>query len=171
MSILITENLTLREFTLSDSNQYYKYIQDEEIQKYMPYLKCPDENRAIERLEWFIENYSEKKLTYYNLAIVKTDINKLIGHIGIGIWDISESEQGYEIEYAIGKDYRGFHYATEALAAFTPWCKSKFGIDKVYALVRQQNIASCKALLNAGFVLCEMEFENKKNSQRNVYVY
>jgi len=165
--MIFTENLIIREFTSADSRQYFENNQDEQIKKYMPYRFYADENKAREDLECFISNYPEMEMPYY-LAIVKTDTNTLVGHIGIGEWDISETERGHEIEYAISKHYRKFHYATEALTAFTPWCKNKFVIDKIYALVNKQNIASCKALLNAGFILCEMEVRNKK---RNVYIF
>ena len=171
--MIFTKHLTIRKFTIEDLLMYFENSWDELIKKYDPYRFYADENKARKDLELYISNYSAKKSPYdfpYYLAVVKTDINKLIGLIGIGGLDISETERGYELEYLIRKDYRGFGYGTEALKAFAPWCKKEFGIDKIYAMVHQENIASYKALLNAGFTIFEGAIKNKK-PQRNAYVF
>jgi len=162
---IFTKNLVIREFTLDDVSAYFKNNDEEQIKKYMPNHAHSDINKAREEIEECMSNYADMKMPCH-FAIVKD--NMLIGHIGIGEWDIDENNRSHEIEYAISKDYRGLNYGAEALKAFAPWCKNELGIDKVYALVNEQNIASCKALSKAGFTLIEMEVKNKK---RNVYVF
>jgi RimJ/RimL family protein N-acetyltransferase len=169
MDILYTENLTLREFRISDSERFYLNNRDEQIRKYMPFRAYSDENSAKKALEDLIGHYRPESFPYY-LAVVKTDADKLIGHIGIGDWDISETERANELEYAIFDGYRGFHFAAEALRAFAPWCKKEFHLERVYALVDRQNIPSCKTLAAAGFTLAERKFKNRKETTE-VYVF
>ena len=166
MDKIFTKDLIIREFMIDDVSAYFKNNNEEQIKKYMPNHWHDDENKAREEIEDFISHYKNMTMPYH-WAIVKANTNALIGHTGIGDSDISDSI--YEIDCAICKDYRGFGYAAEATKAFVPWCKSAFGLDKIYASADIKNIASCKSLLNAGFVLCNDEFKNKKASI-NIYV-
>jgi RimJ/RimL family protein N-acetyltransferase len=179
MEKILTKNLILREFNISDLKLFYKISQDDKIKKYAPSMFYADESKAREELDRIISCYPNMELAYY-LAIVKKDTNILIGHIGISESDLlvkygSESDineynkrgGGHEIEYAICKDYRGFGYASEALKAFAPWCKNKFNTGKICASTLRQNIASCKTLSNAGFTIldeqlsCKIYFNNR----------
>ena len=159
---LTTQNLVIREFTLDDTSTYYKNNQDEQIKKNMPNHTHGSENEARDEVESFIANYVEMKMPCH-WAIVKADSGTLIGHIGIG------DETGiHEICCGISKDYRGYNYAAEASAAFSLWCKSVFGVDKIYASTNPANVASCRTLLKAGFSLQETEFGDEKD---NLYVF
>ena len=142
---------------------------ENDIKQYEPYRSHADEDKAREELESFTANYPLMELPYF-LAIIKADSDTLIGHIGAGGLDISETEQGCELEYAICKEYRGLRYATEALSAFAPWFLREFGEERIFALVHQENAASCKAVQNAGFRLYEGAIMNKKPG-RNAYIY
>jgi len=167
--LIFTENLIIREFEISDSNRYYKNNRDEQIKIFMPNHYHENENEAAEEIKSGIANYEGFKDPCH-WAIVKADTNELIGHIGIGKCEKIGIEHEYEICCAINKENRGNNYAAEAVRAFVPWCKSELGVDKIYASTERQNISSNKALLNAGFILCEREFENKKTNL-NVYVF
>jgi len=169
MDILFTENLTLREFRVYDSERFYKNCADGQIKKYMPFRSYSGECEAKKALEALISHYSPESLPYY-LAVVKTDSGALIGHIGIGEWDISETQRANELEYAISVGYRGSRYAAEALRAFAPWIKRKFRLESVYALIDKHNLPSRKTLESAGFSLAEGEYQNKKRTT-DVYVY
>lgn len=169
MNILFTQNLTLREFRMTDSHAYFLNNRDEQIRKYLPFRAHSDESGAKEDIACSIRHYCPKSFPYI-LAIVKTDTDKLIGHIGIGDWDISETDRENEIEYAISEKYRGFGYAAEAVGAFAPWCKSEFRLDTVYALVNRRNISSCKTLARAGFALSGRKFRGIKETT-DVYTY
>jgi ribosomal-protein-alanine N-acetyltransferase len=167
--MIFTNNLIIRKFTLSDSKQYYENNQDEQIKKFMPEHTHINEDEAHKEVASFIANYIELKMPCH-WAIIKADTDMLIGHIGVGEADINGIENTYEICCAINKNYRGNNYAVEAVQAFVSWCKNTFDISKVYASTNQENIASRKTLLNAGFILCENEYVNKK-PHLNVYIF
>jgi len=163
--MIITKNLIIREFNIDDTGAYYKNNQDAQIKKYMPNHTHADEIEAREELEECIAGYANMQMPLH-FAIVKED--KLIGHIGIGESEIVE--RAYELCCAVSKDYRGYNYAAEAVRAFAPWCKIAFGVDKIYASANCDNVAPCKTLLNAGFILCEDKFKNEQEDM-NVYVF
>jgi len=165
MNLLTTQNLVIREFTLGDTSVYYKNNQNEQIKKFMPNHTHCDENDARDEVRSFIANYAELKMPCH-WAIVKADTGTLIGHIGIGEGELID--RTYEICCAIRKDYRGHHYAAEAVTAFALWCKSTYGIGKIYASTNPINIAAGETLLKAGFTLQEIECGEEKDT---IYVF
>jgi len=168
MNILTTENLTLREFTIDDATQFFLNCQDDLIKKFMPYRSFANKTQAKKHLESLITATSSLQINYF-VAIVKTDIDELIGHIGI-----NEMHKGLEIEYAISKPHRGNNYGAEAVKAFSRWSKEYFNLDLIYALVGSQNISSSRTLERAGFTFLKTDNEgefNKRGESRKVYVY
>ena len=158
MDKIITDNLIIREFTIDDVSAYFKNNNESQIKKYMPNHSHSDEDKAREEVSGFLSDYKDMKMPCH-FAVTKDDI--LIGHIGIGESDMDAGI--YEICCGISKDYRGFGYAVEVVKAFVPWCKTTFGLDKIYASTNQENIAAYKALLNAGF--------NLTDKNKNLYVF
>jgi len=150
MEKIYTSNLAIRKFEICDAGAYFTNNHDAQIKKFMPDHWHVDTNKAREEIQSFISCYQDMKMPYH-FAITKDDI--LIGHIGIGESDIGKGN--FEICYAINKNYRGLGYAKEAICAFVPWCKTTFGIDKLYASINKENTASYKSLLNAGFTLID----------------
>ena len=152
MDKIITDNLTIRQFTIDDVSAYFKNNNEAQIKKYMPNHWHDNEDKAREEITGFLSDYTDMKMPCH-FAVVKDDV--LIGHVGIG-----ESDTGsdiYEICCGISKDYRGFGYAAEAVRAFVPWCKTTFGLDKIYASTNKENIAAYKALLSIGFTLTDID--------------
>lgn len=164
MTIVTTQNLRIREFTLDDISAYYQNNQDEQIKKYMPNHSHGDEHEAREEIESFLTGYAERTMPCH-WGIVKADTGKLIGHVGIGEGELIENT--HEICCAINKDHRGHKYAAEASRAFAEWCKRAFRLSNIYASTNPNNTASCKMLLNAGFTLQEVALGEEKYS---VYV-
>jgi RimJ/RimL family protein N-acetyltransferase len=161
MDKIITDNLIIREFKIDDVRAYFKNNNEAEIRKYMLHHSHSEEDKAREEVMGFLSDYKDRKMPCH-FAITKDNI--VIGHIGIGESDVSDSI--YEIDCAISKDYRGLGYAAEATKAFVPWCKSTFGLDKIYASAEKENISSCKSLLNEGFTLIDI----KNKEERIFYV-
>jgi len=152
--MIFSANLTIREFTLSDTAQYYLNNQDVQTRENMPNHAHANEAEACAEIESFIAGYSGAAAEGH-WAVVMTGTDELIGHVGIGESEIDGLVNSYEICCAIRKDLRGRGYAAEAVRAFVPWCKQQFGMQNVYASASPDNVASVKALLNAGFIRLE----------------
>ena len=71
----------------------------------------------------------------------------------IGYVQLCRVEEGFEVGYHIGKAYTGRGYATEAVKAFLPAAMEIHGVDQVYGVVLEANIASQRVLEKCGFVL------------------
>jgi RimJ/RimL family protein N-acetyltransferase len=74
----------------------------------------------------------------------------IIGHLGL-----SEIDRGIEIGYAIATDYQNKGYASELITPFTNWSKKYLNLDKIYGIVKKENIASWKILEKNDFLLLE----------------
>jgi RimJ/RimL family protein N-acetyltransferase len=51
-----------------------------------------------------------------------------------------------EIGYAIATDFQNKGYASEIIIPFSNWEKNKLKINKIYGVVKKQNISSWKVL-------------------------
>jgi RimJ/RimL family protein N-acetyltransferase len=58
-----------------------------------------------------------------------------------------------EIGYWLGEDFWGRGIATEALRAVTEYAIAKFGLTRLFAVPFVYNVASCRVLEKAGYVL------------------
>lgn len=61
-------------------------------------------------------------------------------------------EESVEIGYGIGQKYRSMGYATEAVNAVCQWALTQHGVSKVIAETENENVASQRVLIKAGFV-------------------
>lgn len=111
--------------------------------------------------EWMGEFISEAmKLDEENnpfreyLAFVIEDkmSHEVIGSVGSSFYDDFD-EVG--VTYFVGTKYRGHGYAAQALSTLVEYLYTYFEIDKLVATASVYNIASCKTLEKAGFVLVE----------------
>ena len=161
MEKIFTNNLIIRKFAIDDVNIYFQNNNEEQIKKFMPDHSHSNEQSAYKEITDFLHKYALMEMPFH-FAVTKEDI--LIGHIGIGESDILPGN--YEICCAINKNYRRLGYATETIKAFVPWCKKTFKLNKIYASLNQENIASSKTAENAGFILSEINTKDK-----NIVVY
>lgn len=100
---------------------------------------------------------------------------QLICHITYGIYDgeligiiqLYEREEGiYELGYRLKEKHRHHGYMMQALKLLVEECKTK-NIEKLYAKVEMENIASKKTLENTGF----LQEVNKDGVLIYVYAY
>jgi RimJ/RimL family protein N-acetyltransferase len=162
---IITKNLVIRKFTIDDVPAYFENNNEEQIKNYMPHHSHDNIENAREEITNFLSGYEKLNLPCH-FAITKDGV--LIGHIGIGKSGINdEMDEICEIDCAISKNYRRHGYSIEASKAFIPWCKSAFGLEKIYATSNKENLSSNKSLLSIGFALTEIKANDKSI---NVYV-
>jgi [ribosomal protein S5]-alanine N-acetyltransferase len=58
-----------------------------------------------------------------------------------------------ELGYWLGQDYWARGIATQAIIAVTAWAFETLGLQRIFALPLADNLASCRVLEKAGFVL------------------
>ena len=135
---LETERLTLRKMNGRD----YKDIRD--------MLADPDVMAAWERvyttkkevMDWIIRQMRryEKELTGYFLAVDRAG-GEAVGQIGL-MWNNIRGRRCLEVGYILKKAHWGKGYAAEGAKACMEYGFELFGVDKIYAAIRPENMRS-----------------------------
>lgn len=84
----------------------------------------------------------------FDLAIKRRCDGKVVGLLTV----VTKKHQKVEIGYALGFDYRGVGYATEAASAFIDHCFSERQIHRVQAIASSGNPASVSVMERLGMV-------------------
>lgn len=143
-----TERLALRHFEPSDLDVYAERIFcDPDVLRYLPKRDAPARERAQRTMDFF--NGEWKKFPYGPWAVVEKASGELMGHCGLRfIPEIDETE----VLYALGKDYWGKGYATEAAQASVDFGFQRVGLARIVALAVPENIASRRVMEHCGLV-------------------
>ena len=146
--VLETEHLLVRETTVEDVDTFYELYRDSEITEYMePLFLDPEEERAYQAM--YIRN--------------------IYGLYGYGVWTVIEKESGGivgragvapregceepELGFVIGREWQRKGYAYEVCKAILDYVKTAFSIDRVIAVVHQDNQASIGLCEKLGFAM------------------
>jgi ribosomal-protein-alanine N-acetyltransferase len=146
-----TRRLLLRLFTHRDLEAFRRIASQEPVLRYLPDSDrmTPEEMEVI--LNWLIDCYSQnspesiKKLT---LPIVLKRSGEIVGWCGIGPLEFDESE--YEIYFLIAHEHWGDGLATEASRALLEYAFGDLGLQRIVAVVDQENRASVRVLEKLG---------------------
>jgi [ribosomal protein S5]-alanine N-acetyltransferase len=143
-----SDRLRLRPFLISDAEEAFQWLGDEDVMKFIPYGYDKSVQNTEKRLETYITHY--KTYGYGKYIIIEKSTNKAIGDCGITkIDDLNLNEIGYRI----AKKYWGKGFATEAANVVLKFAKEKLCFKEIYALVEEENEASVHMIKNKfGFV-------------------
>ena len=89
---------------------------------------------------------------YMAFVIEDKNNHEVLGSVGSSFYE-DFNEVG--VTYFIGAVHRGHGYAAEGLNALVEYLYVNYEIEKLIATPSVQNVASCKTLERAGFVLME----------------
>lgn len=142
---LTTERLTLRPFQEDDVEALYAYSKDEEVGR----------NAGWKPHESLLESSDILHLVFLNQssvwAIERKSDRRLMGSIGL----ITDSARQYgsarSLGYALGVDYWGQGYMTEAVRAAVRFGFGQMGLDLISATCYPDNPASRRVLEKCGF--------------------
>lgn len=135
--------ITIRKFTLDDTESTFVYSSDFENTHYM--LMVP--HKSIEETGNFllkcIKEYEKENPEYLSFAVVLDS-----RHIGEVFAYLSEKEA--DIGWLIDKRYWGNGYATEAAKLLVEYLKTERKRDDIVAYCDARNLASQKVMQNIG---------------------
>lgn len=142
---LTTERLTLRPFREDDVEALYAYSKDEKVGR----------NAGWKPHESLLESSDILHLVFLNQssvwAIERQTDRRLMGSIGL----ITDSARQYgsarSLGYALGIDYWGQGYMTEAVRAAVRFGFGQMGLDLISATCYPDNPASRRVLEKCGF--------------------
>ena len=104
---------------------------------------------TLEHARVFIEHTLSQSPTPHRAIVVD---GHAVGTIGLKLGTDVERISA-ELGYWLGAPYRGRGVMTEAIRAFTDDAFETFSLTRIFALPFASNMASCRALEKAGFVL------------------
>lgn len=135
--LLETERLILRQITRKDFPLLCKILQNPEVM--WAY------ERTLSNLE--ITVWLERQLAQYHengfglMAVIQKATNELIGQTGI-TWQNWNGRKVPEIGYIFKKSCWHQGYATEAASACKQYALDILGLNEVFSIIRENNIAS-----------------------------
>src|SRR6516165_5531789 len=104
---------------------------------------------TLEHAVRFIEHASSQSPTCHRAIVID---GQAVGTIGLKLGTDVERISA-EVGYWLGAPYRGRGVMTEVIRAFTDEAFEIFSLSRIFALPFAYNVASCRALEKAGFVI------------------
>jgi len=164
-TIIETERLILREFTINDFEAVYEFNSNLELHKYTgdEIIESLDRAKEIIKDIW-LEDY--KKYGYGRWATIYKPENKIIGFAGLKyLPELDETDIGFRFL----PEYWGIGLATEASNEIIKYGFEKLGIDKIIGIADIDNIGSCKVLKKVGLTLYKVDQYDGDEKQSNWY--
>jgi ribosomal-protein-alanine N-acetyltransferase len=155
--ILISERLTLRKLSKSDSEEILKLRSDTEINKFLD--RKP--SKTVEDALNFINSIENGRGKLFYWAITKTGEDKLIGTICLFdfLGDLRKCEIGYELL----TEYHGQGIMIEAAKKVIAYASTTLEIKAIDALTHKENQTSTKLLEKLNFKKLDDIIEGNPN--------
>jgi RimJ/RimL family protein N-acetyltransferase len=148
VSAIETERLLLRPLGVGDLDQWHRQIfSDPVVTRYLPVRKPIPREGAVERLASLVQSWQTRGFGVW--AVLEKASNQLAGHSGFVTPEAAES---IELIYALGQDWWGRGFATEAAAACLRHGFEVLDFTEIAALAFPENEPSIDVMLKLGFV-------------------
>ena len=148
-TILETPRLLLREMTTSDLPAICRVLQDEKTMYAYEHAFSDEEAQAW--LNNQLRRYREDGFGLW--AVVLKESGEIIGQCGITLQDVN-GEWVPEVGYLFERAYWHQGFATEAAIACKEYAFNVLGLDTVYTIIRDNNIASQNVAKRNGMTVC-----------------
>ncbi|MCQ1528429.1 GNAT family N-acetyltransferase [Lutispora saccharofermentans] len=142
---LETERLYLRHFKTGDIDEYSKIMGQDEVGQWLPRGRGYTKEEVEKSMAGMSKHWEEKG--YGIWAVIEKESGKIIGHCGLNF--VKQNDE-VEVLYALGKEYWGLGYATEAAGAALDFGFDVVGLDRIVAFAKTDNTASKKVIEKIG---------------------
>ncbi|MEG0126677.1 MAG: GNAT family N-acetyltransferase [Clostridia bacterium] len=140
-----TKRLFLRQMQQSDYKDLCKMLQDKEVMYAYEGAFSDDETQSW--LDKQLYRYQADGFGLY--AVILKETGEMIGQCGLTIQDYN-NEKVVEIGYLFQKAYWHKGYAIESASACKEYAFAVLGVDEVFSIIRDTNIASQKVAMRNG---------------------
>jgi RimJ/RimL family protein N-acetyltransferase len=143
---LVTERLALRRYTYDDIPDVLAFASQPSVAKVTP--------EHIQATEEGVKKYIDLQNSYqpfekdkvFELAVERKEDGRVIGLLGLICRDPGQGEIGW----ALGVEYRGQGYATEAARALMDYGFNSLGLHRIHADTNSDNLASWRIMERLG---------------------
>jgi [ribosomal protein S5]-alanine N-acetyltransferase len=146
MDPLIGDLTTLREFRVTDLDDYLAIVGDDRVTSWLSF-DSRDRVAAEKALIAMIERAAQEDRPDYLLAVTRRDDDKVVGFARLGPTGVKAAHLGY----AIHADHWGRGYATDAARVLLRLAFGTLGLHRVSAAIGPENEASIAVVKRLGF--------------------
>jgi ribosomal-protein-alanine N-acetyltransferase len=166
---IVTERLVLRRFTHDDIRDVLRFASQPSVARVT--------SKSIPATEEGVRKYIDLQNSYqpfekekvFELAIERKEDGEVMGLLGLIRQDHGQGEMGW----ALGVEYRGQGYATEAARALMDYGFTSLGLHRIHADTGTDNVASWRIMERLGMrregLLRGAVYEDGKWVDRYVY--
>jgi RimJ/RimL family protein N-acetyltransferase len=164
--ILETNRLFLKEFSEKDYADLSEILQDKEVM-YAYEHSFSDE----EVIDWYNKQIERYKENGYGLwAVIHKKTKEFLGQCGLTIQKINDKKY-LEIGYHLKKKHWHNGYATEAALGCKEYAFDTLKAEKVYSIIRDNNIASQNVAKRIGMEKADEIMKHYYNMDMLHYIY
>ncbi|MEF2094719.1 GNAT family protein [Bacillus sp. CFBP9009] len=145
--LIETKRLILREVTIEDANDMFKYLSDTDVVKPMGLDPCQTVNDVWDEIKWYESIFEEGSGIRWGITLKNS--GKVIG--SCGFLNMVSKHHRAEIGYELTKDQWGKGIASEALEAVVMYGYRHFHLERIEALIEPDNLPSQKLVEKQGF--------------------
>ncbi|WP_068614200.1 GNAT family N-acetyltransferase [Paenibacillus tuaregi] len=164
---LETSRLRLRKLEDRDASALFQIWGNSDVVRFLNMTRLESIQETRDMID-LLNGLSESEDTL-RWGIELKETGGLIGSCGFNIWQLSGADRG-EIGYDLGKSYWGQGYMPEALSAILKFGYSVMGLNRIEALVLEENKASQRVLDKLGFKPEGLLREYQRNEQGEGYI-
>jgi RimJ/RimL family protein N-acetyltransferase len=145
---ILTGRLTLRPLRQEDARDWFAFRSNASVNRYQGWVPG-----QIQDVYDFINNRISPEFdrpgTWFQLAILLSENNRLIGDIGIHFLETDRFT--VELGYTLDHDYQGLGYASEAVGAVTEYLFNQCGKHRIFASIDPGNDKSIGLVKRLGY--------------------
>lgn len=164
--MIMTDRLIITEFDESMAICVHRNSLDEDNRRFVPDEVFETVQEALDTIRFLVECYGSADGPFVHPVLLRTGEN--IGYVqAVPIGD------EWEVGYHIAAKYTGQGYASEAVMAFVPIIMMQLGIQQIWGVCREDNLASRRVLEKCSFdlVFCGTGSYHGREHEVCKYVY
>ena len=150
--------LHMRKFTQDDWPDYFSYISNRQVMKYIGDGALNEEQARKKFKRVLRVNEAKYAYGFYGAWNLENNV-----FIGLAKFDYIERGKA-EVGYALLPEYWGQGYASEMLNGMVNYGKHLMGVKELYGLIDPMNPRSQRVLVRLGFELHERGFFDEKRT-------
>lgn len=146
-TISLDDQYILREQSLEDTENFFRYYTDAEVGQYILASKPATLSEASKEIQYCRNLFYSKQGVYW--AIARKSDNQMIGAIG---FYLNNMHHRGEITYDLSREYWRQGITEKAIRAVVHYAFSEMKLLRIEAVTRHENIASAALLKKIGFI-------------------